>query len=272
MIFKYTERAKAYLFLILFISAIPGITLSEVFNHFKTDSLLQSPGDSITLSDQNINFKTFRILTNINEEPDYIRERLYNLQYELGIEKGKELEFLEIYIDKTPEDIRKWNVIINDTSLVFSPSMPWVNLSEESRQLLDNWTGRNDKTILTPDNVDSIVTKKNEMFRVITAPIGNMGENSRLSMIQKDFSYEVIIVDDYPEQVEIEPKPGLVIKRIDANRFRIKLSRFNRAEFERWAESRDDDPYVYTTNITLYDKISNQRSKPINLRFTFGEY
>jgi len=272
MISNYTERTVAFLFFILLISAIPGISFSEEFIHFKTDSLLKSPVDSSNLTDQNLYFKTFRILTNINEEPDYIKEKLYNLQYELGIEKGKELEFLEIYIDKTPEDSRKWNVLINDTSLLFSPSMSWVNLSEESRQLLDNWTGRNDKTILTPDNVDSIVTKKNEMFRVITAPIGNMGENSKLSMIQKDFSYEIIIVDDYPEQVEIEPKQGLVIKRIDANRFRIKLSRFNRADFERWAENRDDDPYVYTTNITLYDKISNQRSKPINLRFTFGEY
>ncbi|HMS33293.1 MAG TPA: hypothetical protein PKC91_04330 [Ignavibacteria bacterium] len=228
--------------------------------------------DTILNSEQGINFKTFRIITNLNDESEIVKEQLFNFQNELGIEKGKELMFLEIYIDKTPDDMGKWNVLINDTSLQYSPSLPWVNLTDESRQLLDNWTGRNNRTILTPDNIDSIAIKKNEMFRVMAVPLISMGAEAKLSILQKDYSYEIIIVDDYPEQIEIENRPGLIIKRVDNNRFRIKLSKFNRAEFERWSENRADDPYVYTVPITLYDKLSNQRSIPVNLKYTFGEY
>ena len=32
-----------------------------------------------------------------------LAEKLYNLQYELGISKGLELNDLEIYVDKTPK-------------------------------------------------------------------------------------------------------------------------------------------------------------------------
>ncbi|MEZ4822761.1 MAG: hypothetical protein R2942_10210 [Ignavibacteria bacterium] len=53
-----------------------------------------------------------------------------------------ELQFLEIYIDKTNKDMGKWNVLINDTTLQFSPFLPGSKLSEESKQLLDNWSGQ----------------------------------------------------------------------------------------------------------------------------------
>jgi hypothetical protein len=237
-----------------------------------SDSLINGKKDTAISSDLNKNFNTYKILTNLNEEQEITRDRLNNFQNELGIRKGMELKVLEIYVDKTSDDRSKWNVIINDTTLEFTPSLSWNNLSEESRDLLDNWPGKGEKTNLEFNKVFTAEAKPNDMFRVIAVPLVDMSEDSKLSNLQKDYTYEIIIVDDHPEQVEIQKKSGLIIKRLDNNRFRIKLSKFNRAEFERWSENRDDDPYVYTTSIILYDRISNQKSKPINLKYTFGEY
>lgn len=269
---NYIVKSLRFFIVLIFCFIVHSISFSVENPCLLVDSLSMDYKDTILNSEQGINFKTFRIITNLNDESEIVKEQLFNFQNELGIEKGKELMFLEIYIDKTPDDMGKWNVLINDTSLQYSPSLPWVNLTDESRLLLDNWTGRNNRTILTPDNIDSIAIKKNEMFRVMAVPLISMGAEAKLSILQKDYSYEIIIVDDYPEQIEIENRPGLIIKRVDNNRFRIKLSKFNRAEFERWSENRADDPYVYTVPITLYDKLSNQRSIPVNLKYTFGEY
>lgn len=272
MISNFIEKMMKPLFVILIIAMFPAISLSEDMTHLKSDSLYNGEIDTTISPDENIDFQTYRIVTKLSDEPDYVREQLYNLQTELGIQKGKELEVLEIYIDKTPKDKSKWNVIINDTSLQFLPTIAWDNLSPTSRELLDNWTGRNNIAKLAPDDIDTIVTKKNEMFQPKVLPLISMNEESKLSDLQKDFSYEIFVIDDYPGQVEIEPKQGLIFKRVDNDRIRIKLSRFNRATFERWAESRNDDPYIYTTSIVLYDKVTGQKSQPINLKFTFGEY
>ena len=236
------------------------------------DSLNNAVTESADTSDQVSNFRTFKIITNLNDEQKFTADKLYNLQNELGIFKGMELTQLEIYVDKTSEDMSKWNVIINDTTLQFTPSLGWSYLTEDSKDLLDNWTGKGAKTNLEFNKIYSVDAKPNEMFRVMAVPLVTMGVDAKLSTLQKDYSYEIIIVDDFPQQVEIQTKPGLIIKRIDNNRFRIKLSRFNRAEFEKWAENKDDDPYTFTISITLYDKISNQKSIPINLKYTFGEY
>ncbi len=238
----------------------------------QSDSLENGVRNTTIDSILNTDFKTFKILTNINDEQKVIADQLYNLQYELGIPKGMELTVLEIYVDKTSEDVSKWNVLINDTTLQLLPSLGWNYLTDESRDLLDNWRGRGEKTNLEFKKVYTVNAKPNEMFRVKAVPLVEMGQDSRLSNLQKVYAYEVLIVDDYPEQIEIQPKQGLIIKRIDAGTFRIKLSRFNRAEFEKWSEGRADDPYIYTTSIILYDKISNVKSIPINLKFTFGEY
>lgn len=272
MLLIYGEKMLKLLFAILITVILSDISFCKDLIHLNKDSLINGETDTTISSDQSIDFQTFRILTQLNEEPDFIRDKLYNLQYELGIQKGKELEILEIYIDKTSKDKNLWNVIINDTSLQFLPTLSWNNLTETSRELLDNWSGRNNMSKLTPDDVDTIVTRKNEMFIVKVFPLTDMGEESKLSNIQREFTYEIFIMDDYPEQVEIAPKKGLIIKRVDKNRFRIKLSVFTRASFERWAESRNDNPYVYTTSIVVYDKVTNQKAQPINLRFSFGEY
>jgi hypothetical protein len=269
MITNQREITLSLILIVFILSIFPAFSHSGEVLTFKSDTLLSEVADSVKITDQSIEFKTYRIEVDLNSEPEFIRDQLYNFQYELGIPKGLELQFLEIYIDKTNKDLGKWNVLINDTTLQFSPFLPWVNLSEDSKLLLDNWS---DRTMIEPVNVDSIRISKNEMFRVMTVPLISMNEESKLSQIQKDFSYEIIIVDDFPEQIEIEPKRGLLIKRLDDNRFRIKLSRFNRADFERWSDNRDDDPYIYTTSIVVFDKISNQRTRPINLKFTFGEY
>ncbi|MCB0726533.1 MAG: hypothetical protein KDD00_03670 [Ignavibacteriae bacterium] len=269
MISNQREINLRFILIIFILTIFPSFSHSGEVKAFKIDSLTSEIADSVIVPEPAIEFKTYRIEADLNSEPDYIKDQLYNFQYEMGIPKGLELQFLEIYIDKTNKDMGKWNVLINDTTLQFSPFLPWVKLSEESKQLLDNWS---DRTLIKPDNVDSIRISKNEMFRVMTVPLITMNEESKLSQIQKDYSYEIIIVDDYPEQIEIEPNRSLIIKRLDDNRFRIKLSRFNRSNFERWADNRDDDPYIYTTSIVVYDKISNQRTRPINLKFTFGEY
>lgn len=266
------EIFKIFSITFLFLILYPAISYSFDTSGMKTDSLIKQESDSLIDKDIVIDYKTFRIITNLNEEPDNIREQIYKLEYEMGIPKGKELQNLEIYIDKTNEDKNKWNVLINDTTSQFSPVISWINLTDESKQLLDNWNGRNDKTLVKPDNTGSILILKNKMFRVITVPLVSMNEESKLSDLQKDYTYEVIIDDDFPEQIEIQPNKSLIIKRIDKNTFRLKLSKFNRAEFEKWAENREDDPYIYNTSITVYDKVSKQKTKPINIKFTFGEY
>lgn len=272
MISNFMEKLMKPLFVIIIIAVFPAISLSEDLTHLNRDSLYNGEIDTAISPDENIDFQTYRIVTKLSDEPDYVREQLYNLQTELGIQKGKELEVLEIYIDKTPKDKSKWNVIINDTSLQFLPTISWDKLTQTSKELLDNWTGRNNIAKLTPDDIDTIVTKKNEMFSTKVLPLVPMNEDSKLSELQKDYSYEIFIMDDYPEQVDIEQKQGLIFKRVDKNIIRVKLSRFNRATFEKWADGKNDDPYFYITSITLYDKVTNQKSRPINLKFTFGEY
>lgn len=255
-----------FIFSFLFFVIISAVSFCQEI--VTTDSALVLKEDSSAVLD----FKTYRIFTNLNEEQDIIKSKLYNLQYELGILRGMELEELEIYVDKTSDDKSKWNIIINDTTLSFIPQLKWSYLSDESKDLLDNWSGQNTPVTIKPDEGGTIIPNKNAMFRVMAVPLINMNEDTKLSNLQKDYTYEIVIVDDYPEQIEIQQTRGIIVKRIDNNRFRLKLSRFNRAEFEKWSENRDNDPYVYTTSIILYDKISNQKSKPINLRYTFGEY
>lgn len=271
----YIYGAAIFIFLICRSNSFSYSSSTSIINTFTSnqkDSLNHGENDTSLTSGQADSFRTFKIITNIKDEDNILAEKLYNFQYELGIPKGLELEQLEIYVDKTSEDKSKWNVIVNDTTLQFNPTIGWSYLTDVSREMLENWTGKGEKTDLDFKKVYSVDTKPNEMFRVIATPLVPMGTDSKLSVLQKDYSYEIIIVDDYPEQVEIESKPGIIIKRLDKNRFRIKLSKFNRAEFEKWAENKADDPYVYTTTIMLYDKISNQKSKPIILKYTFGEY
>jgi len=216
----------------------------------------------------------YLIKVNFENEPDSIKKILVLFLEQLKIPVEGINNFF-ITIDKTNLIQNNWEVTFadNENSPYNGAKYLWSDLSQDMQMVFSNWNG-----YYQTEKKDPTKTIDNKPFNLLLIPKNVIlknptGEDITLKYLKSDYSYEILVEDDYPEQIEVlEADDGVEIEPGEKNKFYVTLTKFNRPkDFEKWAEKQKSNPYILRLNIKFIDRFTKQII-PIQLTYKFDEY
>ncbi|MEO6691861.1 MAG: hypothetical protein ABIO44_05925, partial [Saprospiraceae bacterium] len=131
--------------------------------------------------------------------------------------------------------------------------------------------GDNSVVIASGNSSKTQGTTPNKKPQISFQRITSMGEDIKVSQLQRNVGYRVTISDDFPEQLEVKITGPVTFKEVGKGIFDITLNAFgSKAAFDNYTDNKNA-PYQMGFNVTVKDKIAPHSVTAQN-SFIFGDW
>lgn len=130
--------------------------------------------------------------------------------------------------------------------------------------------GQSSVVIRVGSSTKTVEMKENEKPKIHFQRIASMGEDTRVTTLQRSVCYRVTIEDDFPGQLNVKFTGPISVKQ-QGMTYDVTLNAFSsKAAFDNFTENRDD-PYSLGFTVTVTDKIAGHKMTGQN-SFYFDEW
>ena len=130
--------------------------------------------------------------------------------------------------------------------------------------------GQSSVVIRAGSSSKTVELKENEKPKIHFQRIASMGEDTRVTSLQRSVCYRVTIEDDFPGQLDVKFTGPITVKQ-QGTTYDVTLNAFSsKAAFDNFTDNRDE-PYSLGFTVTVTDKIAGHKMTGQN-SFYFGEW
>jgi hypothetical protein len=130
--------------------------------------------------------------------------------------------------------------------------------------------GQSSVVIKVGSSSKTVELKPNQKPKISFQRIASMGEDTRVSELQRTVCYRVTIDDDFPGQLDVKFTGPVTVKQ-QGTAYDITLNAFSsKAAFDNFTDNKDS-PYSLGFTVTVTDKIAGHKITGQN-SFIFGEW
>lgn len=131
--------------------------------------------------------------------------------------------------------------------------------------------GQTSVVIKVGNQTKTVDMKPNEKPKVSMQRVASMGEETRVSYLQSNTGYRVVISDDFAGQLDIKFNGPITVKTVNATTFDVTMNAFgSKSAFDNFTDGKDS-PYSVGFTISITDKIAGHKVTGQN-SFIFGEW
>ena len=131
--------------------------------------------------------------------------------------------------------------------------------------------GESTTIIKAGDKTKTVAVKENKKPTISFQRMTAMGEDAKVTTLQRNICYRVTINDDFPDQLDIKFGSGVTVKQVSANVFDITMNAFSsKAAFDNYTENKSA-PYNLGFTVSVKDRIAPHSVTGQNT-FTFGDW
>lgn len=116
----------------------------------------------------------------------------------------------------------------------------------------------------------TVELKPNQKPKISFQRVTSMGEEARVSQLQRSVCYRVVVDDDFPGQLDVKFSGPITVKQ-QGNTYDITMNAFgSKSAFDNFTDGKDS-PYSLGFTVTVSDKIAGHKITGQN-SFIFGEW
>lgn len=117
----------------------------------------------------------------------------------------------------------------------------------------------------------TVNVKENRKPQVSFARISSMGEDAKVTTLQRNVCYRITVSDDFVEQLDVKFSGGVTVKQVGPGIYDVTMNSFgSKAAFDNYTDSRTS-PYSVGFTVTVSDRIAPHKVTGQN-SFIFGEW
>jgi len=223
----------------------------------------------VSKEDYNRNPEKYAGLTVVNTHMgDYTQPLTDNTNIEKPIEKDEKIKEKEIVIGNVDLYQYHSNPVPNQGDNPISISGTTIPAHSTGKVTL----GGESSVIITAGEVKRTVTvKENRKPQVSFTRITSMGENARVTDLQRNVCYRVTISDDFVEQLDVKFSGGVTVKQVGAGVYDVTMNAFgSKSAFDNYTDTKEA-PYSVGFTVTVSDRIAPHKVTG-QQAFSFGEW
>ncbi len=131
------------------------------------------------------------------------------------------------------------------------------------------------ESVVTITGGDQNITanvKPNEKPKINMQIVASMGEDTRVTQLQRSVCYRVTISDDFPGQLDVKFSTGVTVKEVAVKVYDVTMNYFgSKSAFENFKANKEDSPYSVGFTVSVSDNIAGHKITGQN-SFSFGEW
>ncbi len=291
---KFLLYQVLYIFVVC-VMAIKGadLTLTQVIEDDGKPKVILSPEqmDSIQkLLDKAIIVDTSRyslvdkeLLKNDSKTQELVRQTMLNNGSFVSNEPAVEKQVIEDKIEKVEQKIEKDEIILGTVELFqfhqnTVPNQGNSPITIAGVTIQPHSTGKvtlggESVITITSGNVSKTVNvKENKKPSISFQRVSSMGEDVRVTSLQRSVGFRVTVTDDFPEQLNVQFSGGVTVKEVGIGVYDITMNAFgSRSAYESYTNNKES-PYNVGFTITVTDRIAQNHKITGQQTFTFGEW
>ncbi len=131
--------------------------------------------------------------------------------------------------------------------------------------------GESEVTITAGDKSKTVNVLENKKPQISILGVGGMGENAKVSNLQRSTGFRVEITDDFPEQLEVKFSGAVTVVNKGNGVYDITMNAFgSRSAFDNFTDGKEA-PYKVGFTVSVTDKLAGHKMTK-QQSFTFGEW
>jgi hypothetical protein len=290
---KFVLYQSLYIFVVC-VMAIKGadLTLTQVIEDDGKPKVILSPErmDSIQrLLDKAIIVDTNRfalvdkeLLKNDSKTQELVRQTMLNNGSFVSHEPTVEKQLIEDKIEKVEQKVEKDEIVTGTLDLYQfhqnnvpnqgnSPiTIAGVTIQPHSIGKV-TLGGESVITITSGSISKTINVKENKKPQISFQRVTSMGEDAKVSHLQRSVGFRVTVTDDFPEQLNVQFSGGVTVKEVGVGVYDITMNAFgSRSAYESYIENKQE-PYSIGFTVSVTDKLAGHKMTVQN-QFQFGEW
>lgn len=199
--------------------------------------------------------------SNFTEQPKPIEEK--PVEKQISVEKKEEIVLGEISLYQYHENI------VNNKGDV-SISIAGITIPAHSSKLV-LLQGQTSVVISSGSMTKTVVVMDNKKPQISFQRVSSMGGDTKVTNLQRNVGFRVVINDDFPEQLEVKFGGAVTVKQVSSNTYDVTLNAFSsKSAFDNYTEGKDS-PYNIGFTVTVKDKYAPHSVTGQN-NFSFGEW
>jgi len=131
--------------------------------------------------------------------------------------------------------------------------------------------GQSTVTIKVGSSTKTVELKPNEKPKINMQRVASMGEETRVTQLQRSTCFRVTISDDFPGQLDVKFNGPVTVKTVGTGVYDVTMNAFgSRSAFDNFTDNKDS-PYSMGFTVTVSDNIAGHKITGQN-SFIFGEW